>query len=173
MALWNPLYIAYDPGLQLSAVATLGLILLSPVIEKKLEWVQSVFVRDIVATTLAAQIFVLPLLLYQTGNLSIVSVVANVITMPVIPAAMLLSFIAALISLIVPVVGSSVGAPAYILLAYVIRVAQEGAKLPFANVILPEFPFVLVVSAYVFLGWCIYKAKRAETLPRPVPPVHP
>src|SRR5262249_27200281 len=76
MLLWNPLLLAYDPGLELSALATVGLILGTSLIEPKLGWLRSAMLRDVVATTLAAQIAVLPLLLWQTGNLSLISVLA-------------------------------------------------------------------------------------------------
>jgi competence protein ComEC len=161
MALVNPLLITFDPGLQLSVAATLGLIFLARPIETRLTVIKNASLRDIVATTMAAELFVLPILLYETGNLSLVSLAANVLTTPVMPFAMLFSFIAGVVGLIVPAIAPFVGLPAYIVLRFVIGVATIGASLPFAAVIVPAFPFAFVIIAYAVLGWIIYReAKR-------------
>lgn len=163
MLLWNPLLLAFDPGLQLSFMATLGLILGSNLIERRLLWVGNATLREMLATTLAAQAAVLPLLLYQSGNLSLVAIPANLLAMPVLPAAMALSAIAALsafffnsVSALVP---SLLGIPAYLLLAYVIAIADYSARIPFANIILPAFSAWLLIPAYAALGYAVWKAQ--------------
>ena len=65
MALWNPFVVLYDLSFQLSVVATLGLILFSDKIAKRINFVPSNFgLREIVSTTLATQITVFPLLCF-------------------------------------------------------------------------------------------------------------
>lgn len=171
MLILNPLLLAFDPGFELSVVATLGLILLSPHIESRLGWIRSGFLRDIVATTAAAQIFVLPLLVWQTGNLSLVSFAANVLAMPVIPLAMFLSFVAALAGFIVPVLAPLVALPAHAALSYIIAIAEFGAQMPFANVIIPAFPFWLTALCYGALAYFVCRAPRprarGSASPRP------
>ncbi|HEX8993654.1 MAG TPA: ComEC/Rec2 family competence protein, partial [Candidatus Paceibacterota bacterium] len=73
MLAWNPLYLMYDPGFGLSVTATAGLIWLAPFLETNFSFIRSPFWKNAIATTLAAQIAVLPLLLYDTGNLSLVA----------------------------------------------------------------------------------------------------
>src|SRR5690606_14946816 len=78
MLLWNPLILFHDPSFQLSVLATLGLILLTPIVSKYLSWVtEKVGLREIISATLATQIFVLPFLIWMTGNVSLISPVAN------------------------------------------------------------------------------------------------
>lgn len=161
MCLWSPLSLVFDPGLQLSALATFGLIIGTPLLESRFMWLKSAFLRDMVATTIAAQVAVLPLLLYQSGNLSLVSFIANIATMPVIPAAMLLSFVAALIAFPLPALAPVVGFPAFMLLAYVISVAEVGAALPLGHFTIPAFPFALVLVAYAALWWCVVRMERS------------
>jgi len=60
MLLWNPLYLVFDPGFGLSVVATAGLIWLAPLIELRLAFLKNEFLRSTTATTLSAQIAVLP-----------------------------------------------------------------------------------------------------------------
>jgi competence protein ComEC len=89
MLLVNPLLLVDDPGFQFSFVATLGLIIGTPLIEPKMKWVRNGFLREILATTIAAQVAVLPILLYQTGNLSLVALPANALVLPFVPLTML------------------------------------------------------------------------------------
>jgi len=157
MLLWNPYYLVFDPGFELSALATLGLIIGTPLIEPYLVRVKSPQLREAIATTTAAQIAVLPILLYQTGNLSIVSIPANIAVMPIVPLTMALSFIAGLAGIVVPPVAPALGLPAFILLSYIIAVAHYAALIPFAQVVLPAFPFIAVVILYLSLWWAYRK----------------
>jgi competence protein ComEC len=152
MLLVNPLLLVDDPGFQFSFVATLGLIIGTPLIEPKMKWVRNGFLREILATTIAAQVAVLPILLYQTGNLSLVALPANALVLPFVPLTMLLSFITGVIGILVPVIGIYAGLPAFALLAYIIGVARITAGLPWAHLIIPVFPFWIVIALYVALG---------------------
>lgn len=164
MLLWNPLLLVFDPGLQLSFMATLGLILGADLIEKRVLWISNGTLREMLAVTLAAQIAVLPLLLYQSGNLSFVAVPANLLAMPVLPAAMAVSAIAAacafLFTPFIPMLALIAGIPAYALLIYVIDIADYSARIPFANIILPAFPAWWLIPAYGALAWLVWKARK-------------
>lgn len=157
MLLWNPLLLAYDPGFQLSVLATLGLILGASLIERHLAWVRVPLFREILATTLAAQIAVLPLLLYQTGNLSLVSLIANMVVLPVIPVAMAMSFAAGVIGVLAPPLAPVAGLPAYVLLTYVVEATSLMASLPLAQLVVPAFPFALVGALYGALAIAVAK----------------
>ncbi len=158
MLVANPLLLAYDPGFQLSFLATLGLILLSPIIEARFMWIASAFWRDLLAATLAAQVAVLPLLLYQTGLFSVVSLPANLLVLPVVPLAMALSALAGVLSMLMPAAAPLFGFPAHVLLSYVIETARFTATLPLASFAVPQFPFAITILSYVILGWVIAKA---------------
>jgi len=177
MLLWNPLYLVFDPGFGLSVVATAGLIWLAPLIELRLAFLKNEFLRSATATTLSAQIAVLPLLLYQTGNLSLVAIPANVLAALLMPFAMAFSYLAGFggsifgsIALtangsLAPFLSIIVGAPAYLAAAGLIWLAETSAALPFAAFTLPPFPFWLVLAAYAAL---IYRvaSKRFSTTPQ-------
>lgn len=174
MLIWNPLYLVFDPGFELSVAATAGLIWLAPMIEmllvgkaprtQEIVRARTPFWIDALATTLAAQIAVLPLLLYETGNLSLVAVPANLLTAPMIPLAMGLSALAGfagmLFGAIAPTLALALGYPSYLASGYVLFIAKEAAALPYAAVSLPAFPFWLVLFAYAAL---IALAKRFST----------
>lgn len=158
MLLHNPLILAYDPGFQLSFVATLGLILGAPITERWISFVRIRFLREIIAATFAAQIAVLPLLLYQTGLLSLVALPANILVLPLVPFAMAASLIAALAGLLVPALAGIFGFPAYLALAYIIAIAEHASALPLASLTLPVFSFAYVLLAYALLGFFTRRA---------------
>lgn len=166
MLLWNPLYLVFDPGFGLSVAATAGLIWLAPLIEMSLSFIKSAFWKNVVATTLAAQVAVLPLLLYNTGNLSIVAIPTNLLVVPLVPLAMGLSALAGfagmLFGALAPFLSIALAYPAYLATAYLIFIAQKSAELPLAAIALPPFPFWLVLVAYAALVF-IAASKRFST----------
>ncbi len=160
----NPLYLVFDPGFGLSVAATAGLIWLAPIIEMFLS-LKSAFWKNAVATTLAAQIAVFPLLLYNTGNFSLVAIPANLLITAFMPLAMGLSALAGfagmLFSSFAPLLGIVIAFPAYLTNAYLIFIARESAMLPFAAFTLPPFPFWLALVAYA--GLIYLASKRFST----------
>lgn len=166
MILWNPHTLVYDPGFQFSFAATLGLILAASTLETYLSFVRPVFLRGILATTLAAQFFVLPLLLYQTGNLSLIALPANMLALPLVPLAMLFGAIAGVAGMVLPSIATIVGLPALALLWYLIEVARISAAAPFASVTLPSFSFVFVPVLYALLAYAVYVLKRNAPAPK-------
>ncbi|MDB5238341.1 MAG: hypothetical protein JWM46_611 [Candidatus Kaiserbacteria bacterium] len=175
MVLWNPFTLAFDPSFQLSALATVGLVMFTPLCSEYLLWVSERFgMREILASTISTQLVVLPLLLYQNGNFSIVSLPANLFALIPVPFAMLFSFIAAIFGMIahifpiMSIVAVPVAFPAYILLSYIIYTAQFFASLPFASVSVPAFGIGWMFAAYILLFgglWYIQKRKTAGDVP--------
>lgn len=131
MILINPFILMFDLGFQLSFIATLGLIYFSPFLVflfRKLP----VFLREILATTVAAQLAVAPFLLYKTGELSLISPVANAIVLPFIPLTMFLSFLAGVFGLINWYIALPFSFSAFVFLKFIISTVDYLANLPFA-----------------------------------------
>lgn len=168
MLVWNPLYLIFDPGFGLSVAATAGLIWLAPIIETILSFMKNGFWKNALATTVAAQITVLPLLLYDTGNLSLVSVPANVLAMPFVPVAMALSafagFAGMLFSSFAPFFGVFLALPAYLANAYLLLLARESSALPLSAITIPPFPFWLALAAYAALIYFAASKRFSTTL---------
>jgi competence protein ComEC len=114
-------------------------------------WITFVGLREILATTLAAQIAVLPLLLWESGMLSLVAVPANMLVLPLVPLAMALSAIAAVVAWVVPSLGTLAGVPAYLCLWWIIHIAKEAAGLPLSHIIILPFSFAFVLASYAAL----------------------
>jgi competence protein ComEC len=165
MVAWNPFTLAFDPSFQLSALATLGLVSFTPIFFEHMRWVPERFgLREIVASTLGTQLAVLPLLLFQNGNLSIVALPANLLALIPVPFAMTLSFVAAIAGMLFGSYAVVLAFPAYIVLAYIIGVAQLFASLPFASVSVAAFSVWWMFAAYALLFggvWVMQKEKTA------------
>ncbi len=163
MVLYNPLILLYDPSFQLSVLATIGLVLFSPLIAERLRMIPERFgLREIAAATIGTQLAVMPLLLYQNGNLSIVAFPANLFALVPVPLAMIASAFAALAGLVLGPAAPIAALPAYLLLAYIIAVAQFFAHLPFASVAVPAFSVWWMIGAYALLA-LVYLVLQKKT----------
>lgn len=151
----NPLLLVFDPSFQLSVLATIGLVFVSPVISPYLTKVPERFgLREIVSTTLSTQVTVLPLLIYSTGLFSLVSLPVNILVLVTIPFAMLLGFVTGLLGLVSFYLSFIPGIFTYIFLWYELKVIELGANIPLASVSLPAFSPVFLFLVYtIIFGW--------------------
>ncbi len=157
MIAFNPLLLAYDVSFQLSFIATIAVIFLSPKVEKYFLWVTPKFgLRDIAAVTLSAYVFVLPFILYKMGNLSLVAFPANILVLPFIPFAMVFGFLTGLVGMISYFLSVPFGYISYLVLHYDLWVIDILSRLPFASISIPNFPLILVIAIYscfIYMLW--------------------
>lgn len=141
MLIANPRILVFDPSFQLSFLATLGLLYGAPIAERRLRFVTKKFnLREIAAATIATQIFVLPLLLYMTGQLSIAALPVNLLALPAVAPAMLFGFFAAVAAFVSIIVAFPFIAVAHLLLSYMLALVALFAAVPFAAVSIGAFP---------------------------------
>lgn len=152
MIIHNPKILVFDPSFQLSFLATLGLVYLMNPIEKKLNWVTERWkIRETLAQTLSTQLAVLPLLIYIAGDVSLVSIPANLLTLLIVPYTMLVGFVAILISFVSSLVALPLTYAAYLLLKWVIFVAHTLGALPFATIKIPSISLWVIFIIYLTL----------------------
>jgi len=161
----NPKILVFDPSFQLSFLATVGLIYLGPLIERRFRFVPTKWqLREFATATIATQIFVLPLLLYMTGKLSIVALPVNMLVLIVIPATMLFGFLAGVAGLIASAIALPFAYVAYGFLAYELKVVDIFAKLPFASVSVPPVSLWFVLVAYMVMLVVLWKWHTHEEI---------
>jgi competence protein ComEC len=149
MVVWNPFILVFDPGFQLSFLATLGLIFFAPIFSKKLLWIpEALGIREIASATFATQLFVLPLLLYQMGALSLVAPVVNVLTLPVVPPTMFFGFIAGLLGIMQTGIALPFAVVTHVLTSYIFSVVHFFASVSFASIEVPSMHWILVFILY-------------------------
>jgi competence protein ComEC len=158
----NPLLLVFDPSFQLSVLATIGLIWVSPLVSEKLTAVTERFgLREILSTTIATQVTVLPFLVYSMGNLSLVSLPVNILILSFIPLTMLLGFVTGLFGLVSLYLSFIPGVFTYALLRYELFVVRVGASIPMSEVMLPAFSpaFLIVIYVAIFAGLHYFKKR--------------
>lgn len=160
MLLINPYLLVFDVGFQLSFIATLGLILGVPVVEARLGEHTWWGLRTFFVATVATQIFVTPLLLYQIGELSLVAIVVNMLVLPMVPVAMLLTFVAGVLSLLITPAALLCAQVAYWALTYIIVIPTFFSHIPLASVVVPIFPWWALVLGYVSIGGLVWYSYR-------------
>ncbi len=162
MILWNPLSLLYDPSFQLSFLATLGLLSLGPELSRRLSFVTEKFgLRETLSSTLSTQIFVLPLLLYETGMFSVVALPVNMIVLPLLPLAMFFGSLATLLGFITPF-GIFFSFPVFLLLSAVFTIASFFSNLPFSSFMVPPFSTAVLFAIYFFYAIFFFMAKKQK-----------
>ncbi len=162
MIFHNPKILRFDSSFQLSFLATLALIYVSPYVEKKLSFVPQKFhLREIFSATISTQIFVLPFILYKMGLFSVVALPVNLLVLIFVPATMFFGFAAGLIGFISQTLAVPFGWIAYTFSAYELLIVNISSKLPFASFNIST-PFWLMLLIYVSYVVILYKLNRKK-----------
>lgn len=132
LVLIDPLLV-WSVGFQLSVAASLGIAVLGPPIAARLSG--PTWWRDALGVTLAAQLGVAPVLVPRFGGLPVVSIVANVLTVPVAGLVTTWGLPAGLVAgLAGPGVARVVHLPTRLLIGWVAGVARVAASVPLGEV---------------------------------------
>jgi competence protein ComEC len=91
-----------DPGFALSVLATAGLLIAAPRLVEKFSSVMPKPLAIVIATPLAATLFCAPVIVAISGQLSLLSIVANVLVAPAVAPITIVGFVSALISPVLP-----------------------------------------------------------------------
>lgn len=162
MVLINP-NLPWDVGFQLSAAATLGLVLYGqPLTERFIKLASQKFDEEIAQKlagpisefflfTLAAQVTTLPIMMYHFGGVSWVTFIANPLILPVQPLVMILGGLSMLAGLMLPGLGQVIAILALPFVRYTIQVVSWMARLPGAGLNLPDFHMLWIVVYYAAL----------------------
>ena len=130
-ALWNPLYLWSDIGWWLSFLAFFGVLVIGPLIRKRLfEKEKGTLIGELVIETLCAQVMTLPIILYIFQTSNVLALPANVLVVPLIPLAMLLTFVAGLAGMWIAPLAGWLAWPAKAVLTYLIDMATMFARVP-------------------------------------------
>jgi competence protein ComEC len=100
MVAWNPFILRDDVSFQLSALATLGIIVYGTRIT---DWFAARVGRgagEFLGVTCAASIFTLPLIAYTFGTISLISPLANLLVLPLVQPAMALGALTGFIGML-------------------------------------------------------------------------
>ena len=129
MVFINPMYLRFDRGFQLSFAATLGLILLASLFQKFFWFLPKFWgMREAAAASAAAQIFVLPFLIFWGNSVSVFALPANILVVTAVPAVMLFSFLGGIAAFVSPALGIMISAASFVIISYQIYVVEFFSK---------------------------------------------
>lgn len=153
----NPSYLWGDLGWALSFGSFAGVMLLGPLLQTYFFGdTPPGLIRGILGETVAAQLATLPILVLAFGQFSNVSLFTNILVLPLVPLAMLLTFIAGIGAVIVPGAAAWVGLPADWLLKYMVWVTKTFAGFDWATSIVTIGPGTALAAYAVMVGACLY-----------------
>lgn len=168
MVIHKPSILLHDIGFQLSFLAFLGLVYISPLLEQRMikleHWIPKNFIA-IAATTLGAQVAVLPLLLFHFGQLTPLSPIVNFLVLPIVP-------VMTIGALVIGVLGSMAGQillplayPLYPAAWYMVEVTGWFARLPGSQIAIKHWPWWLTVLSYVSIYLIVSHFWRKRNVP--------
>jgi len=151
LAIANPYLLRYDLGFELSFLSVLGLIFYSRYLENIFSRLPDVFkIREVLATTLAAQFFIWPLITYNFGILSVISPLANFLILPLATLILIFGFILAIFGYW-PLLGQLAAWPLFILFKIMVEVGEWLSHVPYAYLNINSFSGEYLVFSYIFL----------------------
>lgn len=153
MLFHNPLLLKYDLGFQLSFLGILGICYWQ-------EFFQHVFskipdfkffpLKTTLSTTLSAQIFTFPLLIYNFGQMPLYSLIANILIVPFLGPFTVFFFIFGLTIFFSKILAFIISFLVWFFLNYIVFIVEIFSNLPFSYLIIKiSFPFLIFL--YIFL----------------------
>lgn len=165
--IFNPLLLRFDVGFQLSFLAVAGIIYLNPIF---LNWFKIIpekeflNLRSIISMTLAAQIFTLPILVYNFGRISLVGLLANILILPFISLLTGMGFLFGLMGIIFQPLARILSWFCWLFLTYILKVTDFLSSLSFSSITLENIHWFWLVIFYFILGFLIRRFREKNKL---------
>ena len=148
---------AIDPGFALSVLATAGILILSPklveLLSAKLRWR---VVAEAVAIPISATLFCTPVIVALSGQLSLITILANVLASPVIAPITVIGFISAILASITPFIATILISITLPLAKWIVWLCNTGSNFPvlqFSSFIFFIFILTLFGAVVIRKNW--------------------
>ncbi|MDD5438074.1 MAG: ComEC/Rec2 family competence protein [Patescibacteria group bacterium] len=158
LCLIDPWMLAFDAGFALSFLATIGLMIWSPIIAKKLSIVPAAGgLREAAATTISATLMTTPYMAFAFERISLAGLITNLIAVPLVPWAMLFGALSAVWG---PLPGANIiSLPALGVARLIFWSASLADYFPWLSQETPRLDFLLLVTSYALLTWIYFKLR--------------
>lgn len=152
MLVYNPMFIN-DVGFQLSFIVTFGLLVMTPYLvrseNKYINWIIGT-----VSVPVIAQLWVIPIQIFYFSNISLYSVFANIMSVPILSVISFGGFISSLVSIITPISDLVCRIFDYFLnplLSVLVNISDFWGKLPHAAMQTTHPNVVQIIIYYLIL----------------------
>ena len=166
-ALANPLYLWGNVSWYLSFLAFTGVLVVGPLLTQRFFGGKkpSLFIAVLIES-LCASIMTIPYILYIFGQVSLVALAANLLVVPLIPFAMLVTLVSGVAGMLVAPVAGWLAVPARIVLTYMLDVCALLSRVPHAfiqNVTLPAWMMLFIYSCVAAMCWLLWQKNAKIT----------
>lgn len=159
----SPFYIWGDVGWYLSFLAFSGVLILAPLITQTFyKNKQPGLVPSVLIETLSAQALALPFIAVIFGQVSIISPIANILVIPFIPFAMLMTFIIGVVGVFSPIIALWLALPLRALMTLTVWIVEKLAALKWAQASVKFLPWQAAVLYAIILVIIIFMWLRLK-----------
>lgn len=170
MLLQQPSILVEDIGFQLSFIAMLGLIYISPVINfifTKIKWFNLFpdIIKSALQETLAAQLAVALIIAGHFGRLSLIAPLPNLLIVPMLFIPMLMCLFMGILAIAIHTTAVYFTIPLLFMLSYILKVIDVANKIPYASINFDQLNWWWVGAGYglmVLLLTHIYRTKKVK-----------
>lgn len=156
----QPSYAWGDLGWLLSFSAFAGVMIIAPLFQRFFFGAEKPgTLRQILGETVAAHIVTIPIIVLSFGVVSHVAIVANLLVVPLVPLAMLLTFISGVVAVVLPSIAPLAALPVTWVLTYMTSTAQYLAGLPWAQTELQGQWWMVAMYYIGLIAICVYMKK--------------
>ncbi|NCF75192.1 MAG: hypothetical protein GWO87_01755 [Xanthomonadaceae bacterium] len=153
----NPLFLFGDVGFQLSFLAILGIIYLSPIFKKWFKNIPDFYeLKKILIITLSAQTMTLPLAVYHFGNIPFLSLPVNLIAVPLLPIILSLGIILIFLGFVSIKLAIIAGWIVWAILNIFLKIVNFFVFLPFSHFYLEKINFLIILLIYILIIVGVY-----------------
>ncbi|MCA9327023.1 ComEC/Rec2 family competence protein [Candidatus Saccharibacteria bacterium] len=160
----TPIYFWSDISWWLSMLAFFGILIIAPqILARMYKKRQPPLLVQVGVETLSAELMTIPIIMFIFGQVSLVGLLANILVASVIPIAMLLSFVAGIAGMFIPLLAGWFAWPAKLVLTYMLDVANALSRIPHVfqtNVYLSSIDMVLCYGFILLLSVALYQKRK-------------
>lgn len=151
----SPYALLFDLSLQLSFLATFGIVYIFPLISKKFPSLAGNSFGEILLQTIAVNIITLPIIIYQMGYFSLISFPINIAVLGFIPWITILGFLAVFIGMITISLGKLIAFPIQVIVDVIIKITSWIAEHDPFKLSFPVFSVYWLIVIYLIIFFSV------------------
>lgn len=159
----SPYAILFDMSLQLSFLATIGIVYIFPLLQDRFQNLAEKTFGEILLQTLAVNVVTLPLIIYQMGYFSPVTFPVNIAVLGFIPWITVFGFLSIFIGMILPILGKIVAFPIQVIIDVIIRFSTWTAQHdPWGMVVQPFSVWIMIGIYAMIFSWLVLLLRNSK-----------